>query len=591
MSRRRLFLLSLGGIAVGVYNIVIAFIHPYPTGASTLFLALELPVIVAVGWSFIFVGLYASARRPHNRVGTLMTIVGFAWFIPAIGWIPTPLTATIYYVGAPFYLAVLAHIFVAFPSGRLHQRVDRATVAVAYIWVVGASLASAIAFNPTRNCPLCVRNLLFVPGAGHLQDVIQLLLGVGTALVAVLVIGVTVHHWRSASPPGRRIMAPIIWAAAPALADELAYALQIAGVIPSRTSEVVSSIQYLLLAIVPVGFLVGVLRTRLGRAAVGDLAMTLGAPLPPGGLRVALARSLGDPSLQLAFWRSSEKDFVDADGRSIELPALSSHRAVTVIEGDGQPLAALIHDPALDEDPGLVIAAGTVARFAIENERLHAEVKAQLKEVRASRMRIIEAGDAERQRVERNLHDGAQQRLLSLSLSLRMARQRAVGTADQQLLGTLDEAADDLNRALSELRELARGIHPAVLQRSGLDAGIRSLTERSPIPVEIVDCPTIRYPPIVEATAYYVVAEALANAAKHARATQVQVSVLGPSDGLHIEVCDNGVGGADPSKGSGLSGLMDRVASLGGQLRVDSPENGGTKLIADIPAKQLALDR
>jgi len=188
------------------------------------------------------------------------------------------------------------------------------------------------------------------------------------------------------------------------------------------------------------------------------------------------------------------------------------------------------------------------------------------------------------------LHDGAQQRLLSLSLALRMARQRAIRTADQQLVASLDEATDDLNRALSELRELARGIHPAILQRSGLGAAIRSLTERSPIPVEIVDCPTLRYPATVEATAYYVVSEAVANAAKHAQATQVKVSVVGSSDRLRIEVCDDGAGGADSSKGSGLSGLMDRVATLGGRLIVDSPEGAGTRVIADIPCQHLELD-
>jgi signal transduction histidine kinase len=200
------------------------------------------------------------------------------------------------------------------------------------------------------------------------------------------------------------------------------------------------------------------------------------------------------------------------------------------------------------------------------------------------------AGDAERQRVERNLHDGAQQRLLSLSLALRIAKQRAALTADQPLLATLGEATDDLNLALSELRELARGIHPAVLERSGLGAAIQSLAERSAVPVQILDYPTHRYPPTIEATAYFVISEALANVAKHSAATHVTISVVGSSDALRIEVCDDGAGGADSSKGSGLTGLLDRVATLGGRLVVNSPEGAGTRVIADIPCQQLALD-
>lgn len=283
MSRRRAVVLAFGGIAVGLYNIVIALIHPYPTSPSTLFLALDLPVIVAVGWSFIFVGLYAAIRRPHNRVGALMTIVGFAWFIAAIGWIPTALTATIWYFGQSLYIAVLAHVFVAFPSGRLSGRLDRATVGLAYAWVLGASLAGALTYNPTIGCRVCLPNLLFIAGSASLHHAVTLSIAPGTALVALLVIGVTLHHWRSSSPRGRRAMAPIIWAAAPALSVELVNPLEIAGVIPNHALEVLHPIEWLMLAIMPVGFLLGVLRTRLGRAAVSELLITLAKPLPPGG--------------------------------------------------------------------------------------------------------------------------------------------------------------------------------------------------------------------------------------------------------------------------------------------------------------------
>ena len=218
----------------------------------------------------------------------------------------------------------------------------------------------------------------------------------------------------------------------------------------------------------------------------------------------------------------------------------------------------------------------------IENERLHAEVRAQLEEVRASRARIVEFGDAERRRVERNLHDGAQQRLVNISLALGIARSQVPATADGELAAALDEAAAELRLALAELRELARGIHPVILSEAGLGPALASLAERSPIPVTVTAAPPGRFPPQVEETAYYVASEALANAAKHARATAVSISARRLDGDLLVEVGDDGVGGADPD-GSGLRGLADRVAALDGRLHVHSPPGEGTRIAAELP--------
>jgi signal transduction histidine kinase len=223
--------------------------------------------------------------------------------------------------------------------------------------------------------------------------------------------------------------------------------------------------------------------------------------------------------------------------------------------------------------------------MAVENERLREQLEARLREVEASRARIVEATDEERRRVERDLHDGAQQRLLTLSLALKMARAQATSGADGELQRTLEEADTQLKRALAEIRELARGIHPAILSRSGLAAALRSLAERSPVPVEIREAPTDRYPASVEATIYFVVSEALANVGKHARASRAVVSVDGVGDVLRVEIRDDGVGGADPRAGSGLRGLGDRVAAVGGRLRVESPLSVGTVVHADVPCR------
>jgi len=244
-------------------------------------------------------------------------------------------------------------------------------------------------------------------------------------------------------------------------------------------------------------------------------------------------------------------------------------------------VAALVHDAALADEPELLEATVAAARLAIDNARLQAEVRAQLEEVRASRARIVRAGDVERQRIERNLHDGAQQRLLALSFALRLAQSRAGG--DAALTAALGEAAQELKEALAELRELAQGLHPAILTRSGLAAAVRAAARRAQVPAEVTEAPEERFPPDLEAAAYYVVSEALANAGKHASATRARVSIRRSGRVLRVEVADDGVGGADPAAGSGLTGLADRVAALGGTLQVTSPPGAGTAITAELP--------
>jgi signal transduction histidine kinase len=332
----------------------------------------------------------------------------------------------------------------------------------------------------------------------------------------------------------------------------------------------------------PLAFLAGLARARLDRSAVGDLAIQLSEAPPPGQLERALADALHDPTAKLVYWLPDRHAYVDAEGHPVEFPPAGGDRAVTILRHDGDPVAALLHDVALGDDPDLVRAVAATARMTIENGRLHAEVHAQLEEVRASRARIVEFGDAERRRVERNLHDGAQQRLVNLSLALGIARSE-VGTASNERIGAaLDEAAAELRRALAELRELARGIHPVILSEAGLGPALASLAERSPIPVTLTAVPSDRLPARVEETAYFVASEALANAAKHANATAVTISARRLDGDLLVEVGDDGVGGADPN-GSGLRGLADRVAAVDGHLRIHSPAGEGTCIRVDLP--------
>jgi signal transduction histidine kinase len=246
-------------------------------------------------------------------------------------------------------------------------------------------------------------------------------------------------------------------------------------------------------------------------------------------------------------------------------------------------VAAIIHDVALDTSRELVQAAAAASSLAIDNERLKADLRARLEELRVSRLRIVEAGDAARRRIERDLHDGAQQQLVSLSLHIRVLRARV--KEDPELIALIDTLSELLAAALSELRELARGIHPAILTDHGLGPAVSALGDRVPIPVEADLEAEGRLPAPVEAAAYFVASEALTNVVKYAQAPFARVRIRREGDELVVTVSDDGVGGAELGRGSGLNGLQDRVAAVGGTLSLDSPAGGGTRLEARIPCE------
>jgi signal transduction histidine kinase len=292
-----------------------------------------------------------------------------------------------------------------------------------------------------------------------------------------------------------------------------------------------------------------------------------------------LAESLGDRSVAIAYWLPDREAFVDEAGRPVELPQPGSGRAWTAVERDGRRVAAIVHDAALDTTSELVQAAAAASSLAIDNERLKADLRARVAELRVSRQRIVEAADEARRRIERDLHDGAQQQLLALALELRVLRSRVNGDT----VALVDGLAQRLDVALGELRELARGIHPALLTQSGLGPAIGSLAERSPAPVRAEVAVDERLPAPVESAAYFVVAEALTNVARYAQATTADVEVRRDGDDLLVVVADDGIGGVNVAAGSGLRGLQDRLAAVDGTLRIDSPRDAGTRLEARIP--------
>jgi signal transduction histidine kinase len=535
---------------------------------------------VIAGCTFVAGGIIAWLRRPANRIGLLMIVCGFLLFGASLAQASRPLPFTIGLAVGPLPAAVLAHLVLAFPDGRLHSRSERLVVAAAYVdaTVVQVVMLMFMGFEHVNGCP-CPSNLLFVRDDMRLHSAImtsQRLLGLA---LAFCVIWLVVRRWRMASAPLRRALLPLFLTGALTIGLFLLAALA-SGPAPAA-SRGLSAASQIALATVPVAFLLGLLNARVARAGVSDLVVELARMPAPGRLRDALARALGDPSLELAYWIPESESYVGIDGRPVDLRP-DEGRAVTVLERGGRKVAALAHDPALAEHQAeLLDAVSSAAGLALENEQLQAELRAQLEELRDSRARIVEAGDSARRRLERNLHDGAQQRLVALSVALSHAEVK-LATDPESAAALLASAREDLAAGLAELREIARGLHPAILSR-GLEVALAGVAERAPLPVELhVDVG--RQPPEqIEAAAYYVVAEALTNVARYANASSASVRVTRESDVLHVEVTDDGIGGAAISPGSGLEGLRDRIEAAGGRLGVHSPPAGGTRISALLP--------
>jgi signal transduction histidine kinase len=553
------------GLAAGIVTLGIARDDPaYWFAASS---TVASAALLGAGLALVAGGIAAALRRPRNRAGPLLVAAGFAWFAlewnnPGIG------SALAFTLGLAFYASCppfALHAVFAYPGGRV-GRAGTLALAGAYAAFAGLlGILPALFFDPrTAGCAACPDNLLLVADRGSLADDLTragLLLG----FVAPLALAVLLVARVARSSTGTR----------PVLAAGALYAVLVpvwVGASGDNGYLANGSVERLAW-LGQAGALIGLVlagawarwRARHTRAAVARLVVDLAASPPPGTLRDRLALIVGDPHLVLAYPLSDGGRLVDADGRPVALPAALER---TTLVGDGRPVAVLGHAPRALDDEQLARDITEAARLALENERLQAEVRARLRELRASRARIVAAGDAERKRLERDLHDGAQQRLVGLSLALRLA----VSRLDEKAAAELGEAERELRRASAELRELAHGIFPAVLADEGLAAAIEALAEDGRVPISAHRLPEARLDAAIETAAYSFVAEA-------ARIATGRLTVSAELSGERLVL----VVDADGLDGFDLEALEDRVGELDGRIHAERDGDAGLKLRAELP--------
>jgi signal transduction histidine kinase len=562
--------IALGGFAVGAACFLLAFDSDHvqdPGLQASLYCLIEVPYILG--------GALAWWRRPDSRFGPLMIAAGYTAFLANLAWANSELPATVGQVFDLVPLVIYLQVFLSYPNGRLETRPERALVVTGYLLAMGLQLVSMALGGVDPDNLIAFAS---APGVVETLAHVQLWALSATALAGL---GLLIARRRRDGKPARRNAALLVDSFALGLV--MMSVLLISGDRQWDSFETIRRITFVTIGLAPLAFLIGLLTSRLARSDVGDLLVQLRSDPAPDELRDALARALRDPSLSLAFWLPEFGAWADVDGKEMRLPEPGSGRSATPIEQEGEPVAALIHDPSLDDEQELLDAVSAAAGIALENARLQAELRARLDELQESRARVLSAEQEERRRLERNLHDGAQQRLISLSLDLKRLEGKVGDDPDAR--AEIDQARREIATSLEELRTIARGLHPAVVSGHGLQVALDTLVAKAPVPVTLSTDLNGRFDEAIEVAAYYVVSESLANVGKHAQAKAATVSVARQNGNLVVEVTDDGIGGADTERGSGLRGLADRVEAHGGRLRVWTPRGGGTRVRAEIPCE------
>jgi signal transduction histidine kinase len=542
----------------------------------------------------IAVGLYACWDGTHARFGRLLVLAGGAWFLAALSSSSNDVLYSIGRVAGWTVEAGLIYLILAFPSARLTTRIDRWLAGAAVAVVATLFLPTALitetypAPSPYSTCAAhCPQNafMLLDSEPALLDGVVVPVRELLASLILLAVVIRLADRIRSATRLMRRTLVPV-------LALAMLRTLSLAVAFGLRRAEADDSVLNVALTVVGLGlpamctgFLIGLLRWRIHTAdCLVALAHGLRNRTEPAQRRDLIAATLTDPTVELAFWRSDGGGgWVDADGRPTSLPPPPSDRQATLIFDEAEPVAALVHDTALSEQRAFVEAVGAYAFVWDDNRRLAARVESSLTELRASRARILAAADEERRRIERDLHDGGQQRLVALRIRLELAEE-LMKQDPGRARNMLHLLGGELDAALDELRSLAAGVFPSLLAARGLPDAIRTAALQSPVPTSVEVEGSNRYPNEVETAAYFCCIEALQNVAKHApEASSVTISLNRNGD-LRFEVRDDGPGFVlDTTAGDGLVNMRDRMAAVGGELEIRSAPGAGTMVVGTIP--------
>ena len=566
--RLTLSLLALAGLALA--GTEMALFLAGPAAPAWLFLS-----FAAVGLLYVAAGVLAWRRRPSNRTGALLCLCGLSLLAAAAGNTGVPALMVVGYVTAELPVAVLLHLLLAFPSGRLPDLPSRALAIAGYVISVALHAPSYL-FAPDPGWPA----VLLVADRPELVAAVEVVQKLAGAVVIALSAWVLIRRLQRFGR-GQRWALASVYAYGAFTIVFLTFSANVIAPVLELDPVQLFMLQLAAVAGVPFAFVAGVLRGGFARTGeLEELGVWLGlADSDRPGLRQALGATLGDPSLQLLFWLPDAGGYIDATGRDVPLPVPGSGRGAVQVELAEGRVGAILYDASLIADPELVRAGGRVIALALERERLTAQLMASRESLRDSRARLVESGDVERRRLARDLHDGVQGRLVLLALQAgRLAADPTAATTRSQAT----EIRAGLETAIAELRRLVHGVMPALLIERGLSAATEELVDGTPIPTMLELRCSGALPPPVESAGYFVVAEALTNAVKYSRAHQLTVRLSRSDHHLVVEVCDDGVGGASED-GPGLRGLNDRVESLGGRLLLHSPPGGGTRIMAELP--------
>src|SRR5499427_2911478 len=579
--------LALGALGAGFGLLTLAEARSAPGGSFGGTSWVGAVAELGAGWSLIAAGVAESWRRPASRAGLLLVWAGIGWFFtdwnnPGLG---SPAAFTFGLIASALAAPLVAHAALAYPAGRLDSRVDVRVLVFAY---AGAGLVlgllPALFFDPGRQgCGLCPANLVLVRSEPALADGLQrvgLLLGLSWAAGLV---AAGIRRLVRASPPLRRMLWPVL---VPSGCYVLLAGLDLAHSLPRGTLGN-DPLDYRLwlgeaacLVLMALGVSWAWVRDRRTRSAVVRLVMDAAQSPPPGGLRDVLAGMLGDPGLELAYPVGEPPRYVRTDGQPVGIGP-GRDETLTPLARGGRTVAVLRHRAGLLDDPGLVQEVAAAARLGMENERLQAEVLAQLQDLQAAQARIVAGGDAERRRLERDLHDGAQQRLVALSLALRLPGPPPGPAPAPRLTTLIGQAGHELRLAIDELRELAHGIYPAVLADEGLAAAVEALAETSAIPITVGHLPQERLPAPVEAAGYFLIAEASGLIATRPGAEGATVDARHEGDRLIIQITSDAAAQPGQDLETALLDVTDRVGALGGRLRAGQAPAGAITIEAE----------